>query len=128
MSVGGLPGHAGESGAPGGGAKGAEGDAVKRPKTAKTRTEIPALGLWKDKDNLCFWRRVRIQKYLTASERYEGFWENTKEKVRLPRIHILFDEEDPREFAKRFEAAYRTRTMADSLLKYNFYVENMPAH
>lgn len=106
-----------------------EGDVPVAPKQPTiVKTEIPAQGLWRDRDGLCFWRRVRIQKYLVTSERYQGYWENTKEKVRLPRIHILFDDEDPREFAKRFEVAYKTRTMADSLLKYNFYVENMPTH
>jgi len=77
---------------------------------------------------MCFWRELRIQKYLLKSERYEGYWFNTKEKTRLHRIYILFDEEDPREFAKRFTVAYRSRSMADSLLKYNFYIENMPTH
>jgi dynein heavy chain len=46
----------------------------------------------------------------------------------MHRIFILFDDEDPREFAKRFKVAYETRAMADSLLKYNFYIENMPTH
>lgn len=90
------------------------------------KTEIPAQGLWKDRDGLCFWRKLKIQKYLQKSERYEGYWENTREKVRLHRIYILFDDEDPREFAKRFAVAYNTRVVADSLLKYNFYIENMP--
>ena len=89
---------------------------------------VPALGLWKDRDGLCFWRKLKVQRYLKSSGRYQGYWENTKEKVRLPRIHILFDDEDPREFGKRFEAAYKSRTMADSLLKYHFYVANMPTH
>jgi dynein heavy chain len=84
--------------------------------------------LWKDRDGLCFWRKLKIQKYLQKSERYEGYWENTREKVRLHRINILFDDEDPREFAKRFAVAYNTRVVADSLLKYNFYIENMPTH
>jgi hypothetical protein len=92
------------------------------------KTEIPAQGLWRDRDGLCYWRKLKIQKYLTTSERYEGYWENTKEKVRLHRIYILFDDEDPRQFAERFRVAYHTRTMADSLLKYNFYIENMPTH
>jgi dynein heavy chain len=92
------------------------------------KTEIPAQGLWQDRDGLCFWRRLKITKYLVKSEKYVGYWENTKESVKLPRIFILFDDEDPREFAKRFEDAYTTRTMADSLLKYNFYIENMPTH
>jgi hypothetical protein len=92
------------------------------------KTEISAHGLWKDRDGLCFWRRLKIQRYLLQSERYEGYWENTKEKCRMHRIFILFDDEDPREFAKRFKVAYETRAMADSLLKYNFYIENMPTH
>jgi dynein heavy chain len=92
------------------------------------KTEIPAQGLWKDRDGLCYWRRLKIQKYLVQSQRYEGYWENTKEKCRLNRIHILFDEEDPREFAQRFKVAFNNRIMADSLIKYNFYIENMPTH
>lgn len=92
------------------------------------KTEIGAQGLWQDRDGLCFWRRLKIQRYLLKSERYEGYWENTREKVRLHRIYIMFDDEDPREFAKRFAYAYNTRLVADSLLKYNFYIENMPTH
>jgi dynein heavy chain len=67
-------------------------------------------------------------KFLPKTERYEGFWENTREKVRLPRICVLFDEEDPRIFARRFKAAYQKRIHADALIKYNYYVENMPKH
>ena len=66
------------------------------------KIEIGAQGLWRDKDGLCFWRKLKIQRYLLTSERYEGYWENTKEKCRLHRIYILFDDEDPRAFAVRF--------------------------
>lgn len=89
---------------------------------------VNALGLWKDKDGLCYWRKVRILKYLSKTERFEGYWENTKEKCRLYRIYILFDEEDPRIFARRFKQAYTNRIFADSLIKYNYYIENMPTH
>jgi dynein heavy chain len=89
---------------------------------------VGAQGLWKDKDGLCYWRRVRILKYLPKSERYEGYWENTKEKCRLSRIFVLFDDEDPRVFSKRFKQAYQNRVYADSLIKYNYYIENMPTH
>jgi dynein heavy chain len=85
-------------------------------------------GLWRDKDGLCYWRRVRIQKWLPKSERFEGFWENTKEKCRLFRIFLLFDDEDPRLFAKRFRKAFESRAYADSLIRYNYYIENMPTH
>jgi hypothetical protein len=42
-------------------------------------------------------------KYLGKSERYEAYWENTKEKCRLPRLFLLFDEEDPRIFSRRWK-------------------------
>ena len=48
--------------------------------------------------------------------------------MRLQRIYVLFDAEDPRKFSQRFLKAYQTRAKADSLLKYNFYIENMPTH
>lgn len=89
---------------------------------------VGAQGLWKDKDGLCYWRRVRISKFLPKSERFEGHWENTKEKCRLHRVHCRFDAEDPRIFVRRFKAAYTSRVYADSLIKYNYYVENMPTH
>ena len=67
-------------------------------------------------------------KYLGISELYEGYWENTKEKCRLNRIFVLFDEEDPRIFMRRFKQAYTNRQYAESLMKYNYYIENMPTH
>lgn len=87
-----------------------------------------AQGLWRDKDGLQYWRRVKIQKWLPKSERFEGFWENTKERCRLFRIQVLFDDEDPRVFARRFKKAYQARIFADSLIRYNYYIENMPTH
>ena len=101
---------------------------VKRGPKDQAQQGSGAQGLWKDKDGLCYWRRVRILKFLPKSERYEGFWENTKEKCRLSRIFILFDEEDPRIFSRRFKQAYGNRIHADSLIKYNYYIENMPTH
>jgi dynein heavy chain, axonemal len=92
------------------------------------RDGVGAQGLWKDKDGLCYWRKLRVLKFLPKTERFEGFWENTREKVRLCRIYILFDEEDPRIFARRFKAANDKRIHADALIKYNYYVENMPKH
>lgn len=92
------------------------------------RDGVSAQGLWKDKDGLCYWRKLRVMKYLPRTDRFEGFWENTREKVRLARIFIHFDNEDPKIFARRFAAANRKRTNADALIKYNYYIENMPKH
>ena len=52
----------------------------------------------------------------------------TKQKCRLPRISIIFDEEDPKLFIERFKRAYQNRIYADALIKYNYYIENMPKH
>lgn len=46
----------------------------------------------------------------------------------MPRIYVLFDEEDPRHFVKIFKHAYQTRIYADSLIKQNYFIENMPIH
>jgi hypothetical protein len=35
-----------------------------------TKTEIPAQGLWRDRDGLCYWRKLKVLKYLYQSERY----------------------------------------------------------
>lgn len=65
--------------------------------------EKSALALWKDKDGLSYWRKIQVKRYLKNSEKYEGFWLNTNEKIRLSRILILFEDEDPREFAARYK-------------------------
>ena len=89
---------------------------------------IGAHGLWQDKDKLCYWRKLRLFKYLRKSQRYEGVWEVTKLKCRLARIFIIFDEENPKAFVERFKNAYQNRIYADALIKYNYYIENMPKH
>jgi dynein heavy chain, axonemal len=105
------------------------GDWLKKAKNIDPSTQsVGGQGLWRDKDGLCYWRKVRIQKYLPKTDRFEGFWENTKEKCRLFRIFLLFDEEDPRVFTQRFKKAYQARVYADSIIRYNYYVENMPTH
>ena len=89
---------------------------------------VGAHGLWQDKDKLCYWRKLRLFKYLRKSQRYEGVWEVTKLKCRLARIFIIFDEENPKAFVERFKNAYQNRIYADALIKYNYYIENMPKH
>lgn len=89
---------------------------------------VGAHGLWQDKDKLCYWRKLRLFKYLPKSQRFEGVWEVTKLKCRLARIFIIFDEEDPKKFVERFKRAYQNRIYADALIKYNYYIENMPKH
>jgi len=89
---------------------------------------VKAKGLWKDRDALCYWREILITRYFPKSRRYEGTFKHINQKAKLPRIYILFDAEDPDKFVTRFKHAYQTRVYADSLIKYNYYIENMPIH
>jgi dynein heavy chain, axonemal len=89
---------------------------------------VKAKGLWKDRDALCYWREILITRYFPKSRRYEGTFKHINQKAKLPRICVLFEDEDPKHFVKRFKHAYQTRIHADSLIKYNYYIENMPIH
>lgn len=46
----------------------------------------------------------------------------------MSRIFVIFDDEEPKNFARRFKKAYQNRIHADALIKYNYYIENMPKH
>jgi len=50
----------------------------------------------------------------------------TGEYVELTRINLLFNSEDPRIFAQRVAQAHQERVYADSQIRYNFFVDNMP--
>jgi len=50
----------------------------------------------------------------------------TGEYIELTRINLLFNSEDPRIFAQRVAQAHQERTYADSQIRYNFFVDNMP--
>ncbi|KAG2439747.1 hypothetical protein HYH02_010624 [Chlamydomonas schloesseri] len=44
----------------------------------------------------------------------------------LPRVKVCFSAEDPALFARRHAEAHRSRARAESLLRYNLYVDSMP--
>lgn len=69
-----------------------------------------------------------INYYDEEQERYVGYWDGTTELVRLHRINLLFDSEDPRIFAQRVSQAHRERVYADSQIRYHFFIDNMPQH
>ena len=58
---------------------------------------------------------------------YCGQWDMTSEYVELTRINLLFNSEDPRIFAQRVAQAHQERIFADSQIRYNFFIDNMPA-
>mgnify|MGYP007088253515 CR=1 FL=1 len=88
---------------------------------------VPGQGLWRDSDNKGIWRRCLIYKYDEDWQMYEGVWDDgTTEKSELTWINLLFDAEDPWMFAQRVAKAYQDWIFADSIIRYNFFIDNMP--
>ena len=49
-----------------------------------------------------------------------------KKGIMMPRIYICSDLEDPTRYCEKVAKAYFSRLYADNLIKFNFYVSNMP--
>jgi len=88
---------------------------------------IPAQGLQKNEDGSCEWKAVLIETWDAERAVYCGQWDMTSEYVELTRINLLFNSEDPRIFAQRVAQAHQERIFADSQIRYNFFIDNMPA-
>lgn len=88
---------------------------------------IPAQGLLKNEDGSCEWKAVLIETWDEERAVYCGQWDMTGEYVELTRINLLFNSEDPRIFAQRVAQAHQERIFADSQIRYNFFIDNMPA-
>ena len=88
---------------------------------------ITGKGLYRNRDTgFNEWKNVLIDKYDKERGLFLGEWENTRERARLSRLCLMFDAEDPRVFAKRFQAACDMKEYADSMIKYEFIMDNMP--
>ena len=49
-----------------------------------------------------------------------------KSHIEVSKVNLLVKPEDPFLFRDRVVKAHQTRTFAESLIKYNFYIDNMP--
>mmetsp|Transcript_87057 Transcript_87057/g.177869 ORF Transcript_87057/g.177869 Transcript_87057/m.177869 type:complete len:989 (-) Transcript_87057:358-3324(-) len=108
---------------------------AKDPETGEERP-LPALALWRDPaDGTGYWRRAVVLQYDSAGEKFEVQYEEAEPTELggrrgmmefLPRLRVMFRGEDPEAFANRVEEAYKSRSTADFLLRYNFYIDNMP--
>ena len=87
---------------------------------------VAGKGLWRDEEGRGHWRKVLVYKYDEERELFEGVWDGTPEKCELTRINLLFDAEDPRIFAQRVAKAHKERMYADSQIRYNYFIDNMP--
>lgn len=87
---------------------------------------VPAQGLYRHEDGSCEWKAVLVEAWDEERAVYTGQWDMTGEYVELTRINLLYSSEDPRIFAQRVAQAHQERTFADSQIRYNFFIDNMP--
>jgi dynein heavy chain len=66
--------------------------------------------------------------YNSATKLYEIQWDSDGVKQPLHRIFFCFDAEDPRKYADRIANSFQSRLHADSIIRYQFYIDNMPIH
>lgn len=67
-----------------------------------------------------------VDDYDQTSDKFICRWRDNNEEVRMHRIFICLDAEDPRKYVLRVGNAFRERVYADSIVKYNYYIDNMP--
>ncbi|KAL8439659.1 hypothetical protein Efla_004567 [Eimeria flavescens] len=87
---------------------------------------LPAKGLRRDANGSGSWFACRVFDYNEGAETFHVQWCDQNAKADLLRIELLFKSEDPLKFAERLKAAHTSRAAAESLIQYNYYVDNMP--
>lgn len=69
---------------------------------------------------------IEVLSYSEEQEAFEVLWKKDKEKTMLKRIYICLDAEDPRKYTERVKNAFQQRLYSDSIIRYEFYIDNMP--
>ncbi len=67
--------------------------------------------------------------YNPQNNHYKVVWEGEtpSEASWIPRIYLLFLSEDPFVFAQRIASAIKSKKEAEAFLRYNLYIDSMPA-
>lgn len=86
---------------------------------------IPGVALHRDEDGIGTWRRVLINSYDKTKDKFEGIWDGTEERCVISKIYLLFDAENPFLFAKKVSLATMEREKAESIIRYNFFIDKM---
>lgn len=71
------------------------------------------------------WKDVLIHTYYEPDREFVCTFKDGI-KVRFKRIDLWFEIEDPRKFVARVKKAHEIRKIADSRVRYNYYIDNMP--
>eukprot|EP00741_Cyanophora_paradoxa_P012299 tig00000169_g11885.t1 len=72
------------------------------------------------------WKECRVVDYNETQNKYLVEMRETRKRVPISRLNLLFATEDPRIFAKRLASAHHSRRDAEATLRYNLIVESMP--
>ena len=90
---------------------------------------IPAMALRRSQveTGVFDWKSVLISSYDCNRHAFTGLWDDeTQAPVEISKINLVFGAEDPFQFAKRVAFAHQRRKYAESLIRYYFYIDNMP--
>jgi len=72
------------------------------------------------------WKQADVHSFNKDEDKFSGFFSDDKTTFKLPRLFVVFDSDNPWKFTERIISAQESRTFADSLIRYNYYIENMP--
>ncbi|KAL4429885.1 hypothetical protein ABPG74_022908 [Tetrahymena malaccensis] len=92
------------------------------------RGEMRAQAIIQREEKRFEWEEVLVISY---DQEKELFTVQTQDQLNffLNRIELIFvDEEDPFQYTQKLINAWNMRTFMDSILRYNFYLDNMPCH
>lgn len=114
---------------------------IQKAKSTETLSTlfIPGVGLKIESDGSGTWNRVLINNYNNEKEVYLGYWDTNDESIlkkteievdslipcELPKIHLLFDAENPYLFCQKVRQAHKDRIRAESIIRYNYYIDKM---
>lgn len=87
---------------------------------------VPAKGLFFDDDGRGHWRDCKVIDFNESEHRFIVSTDLSPDPIRIAKVYLMFKSEDPFRFAKRVAAAHKARRIAESMIKYTLYIDNMP--
>ena len=97
----------------------------KSGKVSEGAKQLPAVAVWYDGDGRGSWKPcVVLARRGTAKLLVE--WADDRSRQEVLRLHCLLEHEDIRAFCRRVGVCLRARTKAESYLRYNLFIDNMP--
>lgn len=74
------------------------------------------------------WKPAELYSYDPLTEKFHGKFQDDSNEFQLPRLFIWFTCDSPLKMATRIRNAQERRIYADSIIRYNYFIENMLNH